>query len=252
MIDYPILEFDETRQAFIEPNQVLSPLENLPERCVLCFFNDVLQTVFADQSHFYRLHSEIGHNPIYITEQSGQRVAVIHPGVGAPLAVGILEELIALGGRKFIACGGAGALNREIVLGHLVIPSAAVRDEGTSYHYLPPGREVSPSPEGVAAIRRTLDTHDVPYVQGKTWTTDALYRETPAKIARRQAEGCLTVEMEASAFFAVARFRSVTFAQILYGGDDLSGEAWDHRDWYRQTSMRERVFWLAVEACALL
>jgi len=65
----------------------------------------------------------------------------------------------------------------------------------------------------------------------------------------RRAEGCLTVEMEASAFFAVAQFRVVTFGQLLYGGDDLGGEAWDHRDWVSHSSVREKLFWLAVEAC---
>ena len=76
-----------------------------------------------------------------------ERVALFHPGVGAPLAAGLLEEVIASGCKKFIACGGAGVLDREIAVGHLIVPTAAIRDEGTSYHYLPPGREVSPSPE---------------------------------------------------------------------------------------------------------
>ncbi len=258
-MDYPILEFDQTQEAFIEPGKLLSRLEHLPEHCVLCFFNDVIASVFAHSDHIHQLRSEIGRNPIYVLEQNGQRLAVIHPGVGAPLAVAFLEEAIALGCRKFIACGGAGALRPEITLGHLVIPEAAVRDEGTSYHYLPPGREVSASPEGVAAIQQTLEANSVPYVIGKTWTTDAVYRETPAKIARRREEGCLTVEMEAAAFFAVAQFRSqieqtrdVSFAQILYGGDDLSGDIWDRRGWDRETSTREKLFWLAAEACLRL
>jgi uridine phosphorylase len=250
--DYPILEFDNATEAVIEPGQVLKPLENLPERCVLCFFNDVITSLFADKGHFHRLHSEIGHNPLYVAEQRGKKFAVVHPGVGAPLAAGTLEELIALGCRKFIACGGAGVLNQAIALGHLVVPASAVRDEGTSYHYLPPGREVAASPEAVTAIRKTLDERNITYVIGKTWTTDGLYRETPAKVARRRAEGCITVEMEASAFFAVAQFRGVTFGQILYGGDDLSGEVWDQRDWFRQSSTREKLFWLAAEACLRL
>ena len=82
--------------------------------------------------------------------------------MGAPLAVGILEELIALGCRKFIACGGAGVLNQAIALGNLVIPASAVRDEGTSYHYLPPSREVSATPAAVAAIRSRLAARDGP------------------------------------------------------------------------------------------
>ncbi len=256
---YPILEFDETSQALIEPGQVLRKLEHLPERCVLCFFNDVISSVFAHSEHVHQLGSEIGSNPIYVLEQNGERLCVIHPGVGAPLAAAFLEEAIALGCRKFIACGGAGVLNREIAVGHLVIPSAAVRDEGTSYHYLPPGREVAASADGITALQQTLDAHALPYVIGKTWTTDAIYRETPAKIARRRSEGCITVEMEAAAFFAVAQFRAaldatsgVSFAQILYGGDDLSGEVWDRRSWDRQTSTREKLFWLAVEACLRL
>lgn len=256
---YPILEFDPSAEALIEPGKLISRLETLPQHCVLCFFNDVIASVCANADHAYRLRSEIGHNPIYVLEQGGQRFAVIHPGVGAPLAAGFLEEAIALGCRKFVACGGAGVLDREIAVGHVIVPTAAVRDEGTSYHYLPPGREVAASAEGVAAVRATLDARGVPYVLGKTWTTDAIYRETPARIAARRAEGCLAVEMEAAAFFAVAQFRAslpetqdVRFAQILYGGDDISGEVWDSRSWVDQPSTREKMFWLAAESCLRL
>jgi uridine phosphorylase len=108
--------------------------------------------------------------------------------------------MIAFGAKKFIACGGSGVLNREIAVGHVVVPDIAVRDEGTSYHYLPAAREVAASSEGVAAIVATLEKHTVPYIVGKTWTTDGFYRETSARIARRKAEGCITVEMEAAAF----------------------------------------------------
>jgi uridine phosphorylase len=137
-------------------------------------------------------------------------------------------------------------------VGHLIVPTSAVRDEGTSYHYLPPGREVDASPEAVAAIERVLQDRGRRYLLSKTWTTDAFYRETPAKVQLRKSEGCLTVEMEAAAFFAVAQFRRVPFAQILYGGDDVSGNEWDHRGWHERASVREVLFWLAAEACLLL
>jgi uridine phosphorylase len=251
--EYPILEYDSTRQALIEPGTLTRPLAGLPERCVLCFFQEVIESTCADSACVYRLKSEIGRNPVYVIERDGQRFTVVHPGVGAPLAAGFLEETIALGCRKFIACGGAGVLNRDLTVGHVVVPVSALRDEGTSYHYLPPSREVSATPEAVEAIRVTLEAHHVPYVMGKTWTTDGLYRETPAKIAQRRDEGCLVVEMEAAAFFAVAHFRGVPFGQILYGGDDVSGDVWDHRDWIRgQSSTREKLFWLAAEACLKL
>ena len=95
----------------------------------------------------------------------------------------------------------------DVALGHVIVPSAAIRDEGTSYHYLPPAREVEPTRQAFDAIVATLERHHVPHVTGKTWTTDGLYRETRGKVERRVAEGCLTVEMEAAAFFAVAAFR---------------------------------------------
>jgi nucleoside phosphorylase len=251
--NYPILEYDPSPDALIEPSRLLSPID-IPPHCVLCFFQEVIGAL-AERGllrHVYLLGSEMGPNPVYVLEVDGRPLALAHPGVGAPLAAGFMDELIALGCRKFIACGGAGVLDRALVVGHVVAPTSAVRDEGVSYHYLPPSREVAPSPEAVAAIEATLAHHGVAYVTGKTWTTDGFYRETAARIARRRAEGCLTVEMEAAAFFAVGRFRGAVVGQLLYGGDDVSGDAWDSRGWQSRVSIRERLFWLAAEACLAL
>jgi uridine phosphorylase len=169
--------------------------------------------------------------------------------VGAPLAAGFLDELIALGCDRFIACGGAGVLDGATPVGQVIVPVSAVRDEGTSFHFLPPAREVQAGKQAVAAIIRVLHRHQIAYTAGKSWTTDGLYRETRARIERRRADGCLTVEMEAAAFFAVAAHRGVEFGQLLYGGDDVSGEVWDSRRWDSRRSVREKLFWLAVEAC---
>jgi len=247
---YPILEFDSAPEAIIEPSKIIQPLD-VPEHCVICFFQEVIARVVKEcEARVIASHRwEDAAHPIYEIDVHGKRLAFVHPGVGAPMAAGILEETIALGFRKFIACGGAGVLNREIAVGHIVVPSVAVRDEGTSYHYLPPAREVSASPEGVAAVEQALKQRGVPYLVGKTWTTDAPYRETAGKVRLRQSEGCLTVEMEAAAFFAVAQFRGVTFAQMLYGGDDVSGGEWDSRGWHSRAEVRENLFWLAAEAC---
>ncbi len=251
--DAPILEFDPAPSAVIEPNEVVDPID-IPSHVVLCFFQDVIETVV--ELHGARqidvLISEIGQNPVYELELEGSRLALVHPGVGAPLAAAFLEELIARGCRAFVACGGAGVLVPDVALGHVIVPTAAVRDEGTSYHYLAASRTVGPSPEAVDAIRTTLLRHAVPFVEGATWTTDALYRETRGKVERRVAEGCLTVEMEAAAFFAVAAFRGVAFGQLLYAGDDLSGEGWDGRGWDEHLEGRELLFRLAAEAVLAL
>ena len=250
---YPILEFDYAPEAIIEPGKLIQPLD-VPEHCVICFFQEVIARVVKErEARVIASHRwEDAAHPVYEIDVDGKRLAFVHPGVGALMAAGILEETVALGLRKFIACGGAGVLNKEIAVGHIVVPSVAVRDEGTSYHYLPPAREVSASPEGVAAIEQVLDQHGVPHIVGKTWTTDAPYRETAGKVRLRQSEGCLTVEMEAAAFFAVAQFRGVSFAQMLYGGDDVSGGEWDSRGWHSQAEVRENLFWLAAEACLAL
>lgn len=250
---FPILEFDPSRRAIIEPSRILKSA-NVPERCVVCFFQEVIDAVVKNRRAqiVRRLKSEIGWHPLYEIRWRGKRIGIFHPGIGASMAAASLEELIALGCRKFIACGGAGVLNRDITVGHIVVPVSAVRDEGTSYHYFPPSREIEANRRAVAALKCTLRAHRVDFVVGKTWTTDGLYRETIARVKRRRAEGCLTVEMEAAAFFAVARFRRAQFAQILYGGDDVSSEKWDSRNWHHRTTVREKLFWLAVEACCAL
>ncbi len=246
----PILEFDPAPTAVIEPSEMIEPID-VPTHAVLCFFQDVIEQVVAEHESRVVDHveSEIGRNPIYELEIEGRRLALVHPGVGAPLAAGFLEEMIARGCRTFVACGGAGVLVPDVALGHVVVPTSAIRDEGTSYHYLPAAREVEPTRQTVDAIVATLERHHVPFVTGKTWTTDGLYRETRGKVDRRVAEGCLTVEMEAAAFFAVAAFRGVSFGHLLYAGDDLSGDAWDPRDWNDHASGRELLFRLAAEAC---
>lgn len=247
--DAPILDFDPAREAVLEPHLALTGID-LPRHVVVCFFRDAIDPFVAERGgrEIGRLGSEIGLYPIFEVELDGRRVAIAQGGVGAPLAAGWLEELIAFGGRAFVAAGGAGVLVPGLVMGHVIVPTSAVRDEGTSYHYLPASREVAPTPAALEAIVATLDAREVPHVQGKTWTTDGVYRETREKVRRRVAEGCLTVEMEAAAFFAVAQFRGVSFGQILYAGDDLSGEAWDHRGWLAHATGRDLLLRLAVEA----
>ncbi len=251
--EFPILEFDPEREALIEPARVVRPAD-APEHCVICFFAEVIAGVVEERGArvVARQRWEHAEHPLYEIPLEGRRLAFFHPGVGAPLAAGLLEEVIARGCRKFIVCGGCGVLDHSLAVGRLVVPQAALRDEGLSYHYLPPGREVAASPAGVTALEAVLRERGIDYLLAKTWTTDAPYRETSARIRRRRAEGCLTVEMEAAALFAVAQFRGVTLAQVLYGGDDVSGPEWDQRGWKDRADVRQNLFWLAAEACLML
>jgi uridine phosphorylase len=249
-MDYPILEFDETPEALIEPSKIIQA-RDLPEHCVICFFKEVLDKVVEEHHAKVVVQNrwEDGPHPIYEISYRGHRLAFFHPGVGAPIAAGLLEEAVAFGCRKFIACGGCGVLQKDIAVGHLIVVSGAVRDEGVSYHYLPPGREVIADESGVNALVHTLNEHGLPHIVGKTWTTDAPYRETVKKIDARRSEGCLTVEMESASLIAVSQFRKVRFGQVLYGGDDLSGAEWSNREWQSRSEVRESLFWLCADAC---
>jgi len=248
--DYPILEFDPARSAVIEPSRTITSVP-IPELAVGCFFRDVVDDVVLRDKlvPLTTQRSEMGQHPIYEITYRQRRLAIFHAGAGAPIAAGLLEGVIAHGARVVVACGGAGVLDPAIPLGQIIVPTAAIRDEGTSYHYLPPSREVAANPRGVEILRELLDSQGTPYLLGKTWTTDAVFRETRAKVQARRAEGAIVVEMEAAALFAIGDFRNVLVAELLYAGDNVGGETWDHRDWGTQRSIRKSLFFLACEAC---
>ena len=250
---YPILESDPDRRSFIEPSDVVGQLD-VPEHCIICFFREVIEGVADDfRSRVLVQNSwEDGPHPLHEIEYSGRRLAFFHPGVGAPLASAILEEVIGFGCRKFIAVGGCGALRKDMEVGKLIVVDSAICDEGVSYHYLPPGRCIRAQASVVSKIVCVLEERQIPCVRGKTWTTDAPYRETRSKIRARREEGCIAVEMEAAGLMAVSRFRDVVLGQILYAGDDLSGTTWDNRGWRSRSEIRSQLFWVAAEACLRL
>jgi uridine phosphorylase len=249
---FPILEFDPDSKEIISPSMYNERLENA-EYCVICFFKEVIEKV-AQEHHAKKkaiLKSETGENPIYEIIYKDKHVAFYHSYVGAPLAAGFMEEAIAHGYTKFVACGAAGVLDSNIKDGTIIIPSSAVRDEGTSYHYMKPSREIELSRYVVDKLSDNLIQQNIPYIIAKTWTTDAFYRETEKIRDKRRDEGCLTVEMECSAFAAVAKFRNVLFGQYLYGGDDIGGIEWDNRNW-EKNNVRESLFWMSMNACIAL
>ena len=148
-----------------------------------------------------------------------------------------------------IACGGAGVLDHTLDVGHPIIPNSAIRDEGTSYHYLPPTREVETHPLAVDALKSILEQKGLAYHLTKTWTTDGIYRETIEKREIRIAEGCDVVEMEAATFFAVAKFRIVICGQILYAGDLVHPEGWDGRKWNKPYCLSEIIAGMCAGCC---
>jgi len=250
-VHLPLHEFDPSLDAVINPS-IHRPMLGFPQLAVMCWFGDVVRTRTAGIDAVHQVPFEHGDHPVCIIEHRGYEVALVSPGVGAPAAVTSLEVIISLGATHIIGCGGAGIVRPGFDVGHVIVPTGAIRDEGTSYHYAPHHAEVVPHPRAIAAIDDVLTEAGVPHDRGLTWTTDAFFRETPAKVARRREQGCITVEMEAAAMFAAATFRGAVYGQLLYAGDDVSAQEWDHRHWEKQSGARERLLDLALDAVVRL
>lgn len=253
--EFPILDFDPDKSAKIEPTRVFTRRDDIPARCVLTFYQTSVIDGLAESGRLRKIDAiqgDTGQQNIYVLDYKDEQILVVNPGMGAPSAAAVLEILIGMGVDKVITCGHGGVLRRDLVRGSVVIPNAAIRQEGTSYHYLPPAREVEADPQVTAVLEKVLKRHHVRYGVGKTWTTDAIYRETAATIELRKQEGALVVEMEAAALMAVAKFRNILYGQYVGAGDDVSGDNWDPRYTPERASQKEKLFWLAVEACAAL
>ena len=244
-------EFDPERRAIINPEDCYHhPEEGFPEICVGIFSKPIMEWVLAQHggeeiSHFGCC---IGAIPIYKVKAFDTEIALFMPLVGGPGAASTMEESIPQGGRCFVYFGAAGVLVKGVSHGKLLLPTAAVRDEGLSYHYLPPADQVELDPESVDACRGALDGLGVPYVEGKTWTTDAFFRETRRKAARRREQGCVSVEMECASLAAVAQFRGVRFAQFFYATDTVDDGGWDSGILHEKgVGLEEVCFQAAVE-----
>ena len=143
-------------------------------------------------------------------------------GVGSPHAILSFEGIISLGGKEFINIGAAGGLQKE----GFFLCDKALRDEGTSYHYLPDGIYSYPDKKLTEKLGKSLKKLKINYEKSPTWTIDAPYRETKAEIKKYKKKGISTVEMEASALFAVAKLRKVKIASAFVVSDVL-GEKWE-------------------------
>lgn len=243
-----LLEFDKHSTEKIRPEDFSTSPKDLPERCVVAFSHTSVDEIAEKYgaTRISQISSCTCTVPIYALDIDGTCIALTVGFLGSAGIAGQIEELVSGGVKKIIACGSAGALTIN-PLGALVIPNAAVRDEGASFHYAPASYEIQADKEVAEHIADMLTELGLPHIMGKTWTTDALYRETEDKIALRRKQGCITVEMECSAMIAVARFRGAKFGQILYCGDDLSGDAYNSRNFWEAKEVRRNLVEYALK-----
>ncbi|MDP1719461.1 MAG: nucleoside phosphorylase [Candidatus Nanopelagicaceae bacterium] len=247
-VGFPILEFDSA-DAIIEPAARQQRLD-VPVAAVACFFPPLIDELVATHSGVV-VASLPSLRPLQVIQWNGVPLAIFYPGMGSGLSAVVLDRVIAMGCTSIVACGGAGALV-DLPLGQVVIPSSAVRDEGASYHYLAPAREVDTAPKVLEILKAVAFDQGEPVIVGKTWTTDGFFRTTRSKLDQRVSEGCITVEMEVASLLAVAERRGIDFGQYLYAGDNLAGTEWDHRDWTQAVAAQKRVFNLAAGAALKL
>ena len=230
--EIPILEFDAEQAAVINPTHENLGL-HLPRKCIFAFLGTHIEEYAAKNSAQVVSHfiSATKNYPIYITRYQGEEIVLCQAPVGAAPAAQILDWLIGYGVREIISAGSCGALE-PFPESTFLVPSKALRDEGTSYHYAPPSRFMEISETARKAIEATILKHGMKYQEVTTWSTDGFYRETKEKVAYRKSEGCSVVEMECSALAAVAAFRGAIWGMILYTADSLADvDKYDQRSW---------------------
>jgi uridine phosphorylase len=205
----------------------------VPEICVLDPDGDMVRRLRASDRTKQDPAWACYHTELHRLADPGLDLGLVGCAVGAPFAVLVAEQLFASGCRLLISMTSAGRLAEAPESPYFVLIERALRDEGTSYHYLPPAQFSTANPALVAAVAGACADLGIRIERGATWTTDAPFRETKEAIAAMTAMGLRAVEMEAAALYAFATargkpvlcFAHVTNQMALVEGDFEKGEA---------------------------
>jgi uridine phosphorylase len=198
------------------------PTVPAPKTVIFCYQSRFMKTILEEMPHkqcdgcFSKLY--------FLTDYPD--VAIGDFGIGAPVAAAKMEELIAWGVQQFISMGTAGSLQAKAKIGDIVVCEKAIRDEGTSHHYLPPTKYIHAPRRMTNKLMHQLKKAEIPFLIGSTWTTDSFYRQTGEEVVHYQKEGVVTVEMEAAALFAVAHFYQVDLGAMFTISDSHVDLVW--------------------------
>lgn len=245
-------DFDEVKTSTFDPKDTQEVIEGFPKIGITCFSKRLLDRyveLFKGEK-IAELSNANGRAPVYKINYDGLDIALFMARVGAPACIIAYEELMVMGMDKLIMFGTCGVLDGSIEDLAIIIPNKALRDEGTSYHYMKSSDEVDVNPKYIPEFINILKNHNITnYVIGKTWTTDAPYRETVKKVQKRKEQGCLCVDMECSAMSAVAKFRDKELFQFFYAADNLDNAKWDQRSLSNEDrlSEKESIIYLALD-----
>ena len=220
--EIPLLEYDDCSVEVITPDHDCKDLK-LPEKCLFAFLGDVVHK-YAKENNADIAEEliTVSHNiKIYVLHEEKEDICLVQSPIGSASATQVLDTLVTCGCRKVIAVGSCGVL-AEIPENAFLVPTRALRAEGTSYHYLPASRYIELDAEPASVIENCFGEHGLPFATCTTWSTDGFFRETKDMVKYRLEEGCSVVEMECAALAACCRKRGAKFGQFLFTADSLA------------------------------
>lgn len=217
-------EFDPNKDAVINPEMLVNKIEDFPDVTVSCFskklFNNVLS--FFDPKQITEVHSAVGLTPVYEVVYQGERFAFYQSYVGEPKCIGDYEDIMAMGSKCLILLGNCGVLDRTIEDCGIIIPTKAIRDEGSSYHYAPPSDTIDVNKKYKHLFKEVLNQFGYPYVEGTTWTIRmpaigkqekrlSVERQQGASVSRWNAPECRRCAIFVEPIFSSSFMREITW-----------------------------------------
>jgi len=224
--DKPKLPAMLTAEKMIEFRRNQGGLKNFlaPETVILCLYKGVMK-YFPLKYSSKRVNGFLG--DMYLLNKTDDRIGVIgNFGIGSPVVANLAEEMAAWGSKRIVILSLAGGLQPDLNPGDIVLCDRAIRDEGTSYHYLPAEKYVNASSDFVSDLSSAFKKNGFPHLLGATWSTDAPYRESYEEALSYQLEGVKAVDMESAGLFAVGQVRGVETASVFVIGDSLAKPRW--------------------------
>ncbi len=222
-----MIKYDPERKTVFGPCDL--KLDGKPNKCLLVFDDEIWEDYVLPNKDLETFPVTNAFGRTFDTyryiEVDGEKILLVYPTTGSAGSVCDMELLIASGIEKIVAFGTCGRLNKDIAKNTIILPTAAYREEGTSYHYLPDSDEIGVDESALKMAKSLFNEEGFTTLEGKIWTTDAVYRETFGKVKLMKERGCVGVDMELSALLAIAQYRDIKFTEFLIGEDTVDGEA---------------------------
>lgn len=221
-----MIKFDPDKRALFNPPNL--DLVGNPTKALMIFDDEVWEDYVKKQENIEAFPAKNTKGRVFndflMYKYDQENILLVSPTTGAAGSALDMELLIASGINNIVAFGTCGAMDKIIAKNTIVIPSSVFREEGVSYHYLPPSDEVAQNDNSISVMNKLFSKHNIPFLKGKAWTTDAVYRETTGKLQTMKNNGCIAVDMELASLIAVAQFRNISFAGFLITDDNIDGD----------------------------